>query len=63
MSYRSLKNLMTLVMAVTYFAAVVLDTGAKLKVMAGQVLRVAKRVFGIPDFHLLCNCRWTHEHL
>jgi hypothetical protein len=51
LGYRSLKNLMTLVVAVAYFAAVVLDTGAKLKVMAGYVLRAAKRVFGIPDFH------------
>lgn len=51
LGYRSLKNLMMLVVAVAYFAAVVLDTGAKLKVMAGHVLRAAKRVFGIPDFH------------
>lgn len=51
LGYRSLRNLMTLVLAATYFAAVVLDTGAKLKVMAGHVLKAAKRVFGIPDFH------------
>jgi len=51
LGYRSLKNLMAIVVAVAYFAAVVLDTGAKLKVMAGHVLRAAKRVFGIPDFH------------
>lgn len=51
LGYRSLKNLMTLVLAASYFAAVVLDTGAKLKVMAGHVLKAAKRVFGIPDFH------------
>jgi len=51
LGYRSLRNLMTLVLAVSYFAAVVLDTGAKLKVMAGHVLKAAKRVSGIPDFH------------
>lgn len=51
LGYRSLKNLMTLVLAASYFAAVVLDTGAKLKVMAGHILKAAKRVFGIPDFH------------
>ena len=31
--------------------SVVLDRGAKLRVMAGHVLKAAKRVFGIPDFH------------
>jgi hypothetical protein len=51
MGYGSLRNLMALVVAVSYFAAVALDTGAKLRVMAGHVLRAAKRVFGIPDFH------------
>lgn len=51
LSYRSLQNLMPLVMACAYFAAVVLDTQAKLKVMAGYVLKAAKRLFGIPDFH------------
>lgn len=42
---------MPLVMAAAYFAAVVLDTQAKLKVVAGYVLKAAKRLFGIPDFH------------
>jgi hypothetical protein len=50
LSYRSLQNLMPLVLAASYFASVVLDTKAKLKVLAGHVLRAAKRVFGIPDF-------------
>jgi len=31
--------------------SVVLDRGVKLRVMAGHVLKAAKRVFGIPDFH------------
>lgn len=48
---QSLQNLLPLVMAASCFAAVVLDTKAKLKVMAGYVLKAAKRVFGIPDFH------------
>ncbi len=51
LGYRSLQNLMVLVLAASYFAAVVLDRGAKLRVMAGHVLKAAKRVFGIPDFH------------
>lgn len=51
LGYRSLQNLMPLVLAASYFASVVLDTKAKLKILAGHVLRAAKRLFGIPDFH------------
>ena len=49
--YRRLQNILPLVMAASYFAAVVLDAKAKLKVMTGYVLKAAKRLFGIPDFH------------
>jgi hypothetical protein len=51
LGYQSLQNMLPLVMAASYFAAVVLDTKSKLKVMAGYVLKAAKRLFGIPDFH------------
>lgn len=51
LGYRSLQNLMPLVLAASYFASVILDTKSKLKVAAGYVLRAAKRLFGIPDFH------------
>ena len=54
LSYRSLQNIMPLVWAAAYFAAVLLDTASKLKVMAGYVLKAAKRVFGIPEFHYYC---------
>lgn len=54
LNYRSLQNLMPLVWAAAYFAAVLLDTASKLKVMAGYVLKAAKRLFGIPDFHYYC---------
>lgn len=50
LNYPGLQNLLPLLLAVMYFAAVVLDTQEKLKVMAGYVLKAAKRVFGIPDF-------------
>ena len=50
LGYRRLQNLLPLVTAAAYFAAVVLDTQAKLKVMAGYVFKAAKRLFGIPDF-------------
>ncbi len=51
LNYQSLQNIMPLVCASAYFAAVLLDTASKLKVMAGYVLKAAKRVFGIPEFH------------
>ncbi|MBF0319396.1 MAG: transposase [Nitrospirae bacterium] len=51
LGYRSLQNLMQLVLTAAYFASVVLDMKVKLRVMAGHILNAAKRVFGIPDFH------------
>jgi hypothetical protein len=54
LNYGSLQNLMPLVYAVAYFAAVLLDTASKLRVMAGYVLKAAKRVFGVPEFHYYC---------
>lgn len=54
LNYCSLQNIMPLVCAAAYFAAVLLDTASKLKVMAGYVLKAAKRVFGIPEFHYYC---------
>lgn len=54
LNYCSLQNMMPLVCAAAYFAAVLLDTASKLKVMAGYVLKAAKRVFGIPEFHYYC---------
>ena len=48
--YARLKNMMALLLVVFYFVAVILDQTQKLTVMAGHVLKSAKRVFGIPDF-------------
>lgn len=45
-----LRNLMVLVTAAMFFAAVVLGRQAKLKVLVGHALAAAKRLFGIPDF-------------
>jgi hypothetical protein len=50
LGYRSLQNMMSLILVVSYFAAKVLDVGSKLKITAAYVLKAAKRVFGIPDF-------------
>jgi len=50
LNYQGLQNLMPLVLAVTFFAACVLDHDLRLRVMAGYVEKAAKRLFGIPDF-------------
>jgi hypothetical protein len=50
LGYTSLQNMMSLISVVSYFAAVALDVGSKLKITAAYVLKSAKRVFGIPDF-------------
>jgi hypothetical protein len=42
--------MMALLLSVFYFVSVILDQSQKLTVMAGHVLKCAKRVFGIPDF-------------
>lgn len=50
LGYSSLQNMISLISAVTYFAARVLDVGSKLMITTAYVLKSAKRVFGIPDF-------------
>ena len=50
LKYRRLQNMMALLLAVFYFIAVILDQSNKLTILAGHVLKSAKRVFGIPDF-------------
>ena len=40
-----------MVLAAAYFSAVWLDESLKLAVLAIRVAKVAKRFFGVPDFH------------
>ena len=51
LDYERLRNLAALVMAAAYFAAVWLGESLKLAVLASRVTRVAKRFFGVPEFH------------
>jgi hypothetical protein len=51
LKYERLRNLVALVMAAVYFSAVWLGESLKLKVLATHVAQVAKRFFGVPDFH------------
>ena len=50
LTYERLKNMMALVLASSYFAAVYLGRRAKLEILTAHVLKAAKRIFGIPDF-------------
>jgi hypothetical protein len=49
--YERLRNLTALVLAAAYFAAVWLGESLKLAVLASRVTKVAKRFFGVPEFH------------
>ena len=51
LTYRRLQNLAALVLAASYFAAVHLGQRLRVSVLAGRVLKAAKRIFGIPAFH------------
>ena len=50
LKYTRLQNMMALLLIAFYFVSVILDQTQKLTIMAGHVLKSAKRVFGIPDF-------------
>jgi hypothetical protein len=49
--YRSLKNLVALVLCAAHFAAVHLGEGGSLRALTRTVIRAAKHIFGVPDFH------------
>jgi len=51
LDYQRLRNLAAMVMAAAYFAAVWLGESLKLAVLASRVTKVAKRFFGVPEFH------------
>jgi len=51
LNYERLKNLVALVMAAAYFSAVWLGESLKLTVLSTRVAKIAKRFFGVPDFH------------
>lgn len=48
--YTSIRNMVVLILAVSYFAAVYLGDNLKLKVLIERVYLVSKRFFGVPTF-------------
>jgi hypothetical protein len=51
LDYDRLKNLVALTLAATYFAAVWLGEKLRLAVLCRRVAKLAKRFFGVPEFH------------
>jgi hypothetical protein len=51
LTYRRLRNLVSLVLAASFFAAIYLGERLQSSVLARRVLRAAKRIYGIPAFH------------
>ena len=49
--YRSLKNLVALVLCSAYFAAVCLGETINLTLLLHKVIKASKRIFGVPAFH------------
>ena len=52
LTYTRLQNMMALVTAAAFCAAVYLGLRLRLRVLARHLLRASKRLFGIPDFRL-----------
>jgi hypothetical protein len=48
--YTSIRNMVALILAVAYFAAVYLKDNLKLKILVERVYLVSKRFFGVPTF-------------
>ena len=49
-SYISIRNIVVLVLAVSYFASVYLGQNIKLKMLVERIFLVSKRFFGVPSF-------------
>jgi hypothetical protein len=72
LTYERLRNLVTLVMATVYFSEAWLGDSSKLAVPVSRVKKLAKRFFGVPDFHyyaladgirvLLSRLNWESRH-
>jgi hypothetical protein len=49
-TWRRLRNMMAMVLAASYFAAVYLGSSTRLEILTSHVLTASKRIFGIPEF-------------
>ena len=51
LDYERLRNLVALTVAAAYFAAVWLGEKLRMQVLCRRVAKLAKRFFGVPEFH------------
>ncbi len=51
LNYDRLRNMVAIVLAVVFFAAVHLGENIKLSVLTHHITKISKRFFGVPDFH------------
>jgi len=51
LTYERLRNMMGLVLAASFFAAVYLGFRTKMQILVAHVMKASKRIFGIPNFH------------
>jgi hypothetical protein len=63
LTYDRLRNMMGLVLAASYFAAVYLGVRAKMEILVTHVLKASKRIFGIPDFRYYAIAEGIRELL
>lgn len=63
MTYVRLQNMMAILMAVACFTSIYLGLRLKLRVLMRHVLRVARRVFGVPDFRVYALADWINHFL
>lgn len=61
--YKRLKNMMAIVLAVTYFVAVHLGNNSRLEILTRYAIDAAKILFGIPDFKYYTIVNGIHEIL
>jgi len=61
LKYKSLKNMIAIVLAVTYFVAVHLGDNSRLEILTRYAVKSAKVLFGIPDFKYYTIVNGIHE--
>ena len=55
LDYTMLKNMMAVVLAAAFFAAVWLGESVRRGILIRNITRVSTHLFGVPDFHYYLN--------
>ena len=51
LNYTRLRNMMAIVLAAAYFTSAWLGKSLRREILAGNLVRLSKRLFGVPEFH------------